>query len=747
MITKNLIRRRGRTLLTVLGISIGVAAIISLGALANGLEAGYDSMLSGSKADLVLSQPDAFDISMSAVDEEIGQAVLNLPEVVDASGMLQGIVQAEGVPYFYIFGFPEDSFLLGRFDIVEGAGLDSRQARRSRGRPLLLGSAAAEAMNKGVGDTLRIFESVFRIVGIYQTGGTLEDSGAVIRLRDAQSLLGRTRQVSLYYVRLRDPDLRQRFIARAERLWPDLSISSTEELANKQQMGDFMRGYVWAIAGLAIVIGGVGMMNAQLMSVMERTREIGVLRAVGWQRWRVLVLILGEALAVSLAGGLLGIGLGFLGLWAFSDVIVFFGATTSSISPGLLMQALVVVLGLALVGGLYPAWRAARLQPIEALRYEGGASGGQVRRAPIGGMATQSLWQRTGRTALTLAAISITVGAIIALEATVRGAAELIRNLSGGAEVMVRQAGIADTSFSALDERIGERISAMPEVIDVSGLLFTATVLPDSGTIFVIMGYSPQERAIQRFNVAEGERISTNHQIMLGRMMAEALDKKVGDSITLGGGRYRVVGIYESGVGWEEMGGIVTLRDAQRYTGRPRKVTMYLVDVKDPALAPAVVERINARIQDAHASLSGEFVEQMPDMQATDAMINGISVLAIIVGGLGVMNTMLMSVLERTREIGVLRAVGWKRRAILSLILREGLLLGVVGGLAGILVAFGLVLLMGQSPIIGEALTPRWELPVFLRAIVVALVLGLVGGLYPAFRATRLQPVEALRYE
>jgi putative ABC transport system permease protein len=747
MILKNLFRRKFRTALTILGISIGVAAIVGLGALANGLKAGYDSFLTGSKADLVLSQPDAFDVSLSAVDESVGQELEAMSEVSEVSGMLQGFVQTEGVPYFFIYGYPEDSFALGRFQIVEGASLDSREAQTARGKPVLLGASAADVLNKNAGDTLRVMDKVFRVVGIYETGETLEDNGAVLGLRDAQDLLGRQRQVSLFYIQLKDSSLRERVERRCERLWPDLELSGTEAYADKQMMGDFMEGYVWGIAGLAIVIGGVGMMNAQLMAVMERTREIGVLKAIGWSNRRVLGLILGESIAVGLVGGSIGIIIGWLFLTAFSGIAGFFGASAANVDSGLIIQAYVVVLILGLVGGLYPAWRASRMQPVEALRYEGGTQGGAVHRLPAGGMAVQNLWQRKARTFLTLGVIGLTVGSIMALEAIVRGAMDIITAMSAEAEIMVRQAGIADTGYSALDERIGDRLAAYPEVAYVNGVVFTGTFLPDSGMIFVIFGYAPNEQAIRSFNVVEGERLRSNHQIMLGRMMAEALNKKVGDVMELGSSRFKIVAIYESGATWEELGGVISMRDAQTYMGRPRKVSLYSVKVNQPSQAASVVEKINADNPEAHAALSGEFAEQMPDMQTMDGLMAAISILAIFVGGVGVMNTMLMAVLERTREIGVLRALGWRRRLILKVILLEALWLGILGGAIGILVAFGLNLVYTLIPYYGSMLEARWEMDIFVRAITIALLLGVLGGVYPAYRATRLQPVEALRYE
>jgi ABC-type antimicrobial peptide transport system permease subunit len=748
MILKSLLRRKARTLLTILGIGIGVAAIIGLGALANGLKAGYGAMLSGSRADLILSQPDAFDIAYSTVDEAIGPQLAAMPEVAEVSGMIQGFVQAEGEPFFFVFGHPEDSFVLGRFQISAGVGLDSRQAQKTRGAPILLGSAAAEVLDKSVGDTLRVTTTTFRVVGIYQTGDAFEDSGAVLRLSDAQALLGRARQVSLFYIQLKEPASRQRFIARVERQWPDLSLSGLDEFADKQSMIEMIGAFVWVIGGLAIVIGGVSMMNAQLMSVFERTREIGVLRAVGWSSRRVLGMILGEAVTVSLVGGLLGLAMGWVVVLALSGVTVLGGASTASISANLLLEAFGVVLALGLVGGLYPAWRAACLPPVEALRYEGGRTGRRVRRLPFGGMAAQSLWQRSTRTALTLAAIGITVGAMMTLEATVRGMEASFGDMAIGADaqVMVRQADVADSSLSALDERIGDKLAAIPEVESVSGMIFTAVTLPDGG-FFILMGYAPNEFGLRAFRVVEGQTLSNNRQILLGRSMAETMNKRVGESVELSGVRFRVVGVYESRVGWEEMGGVITLRDAQTFVGRPRKVSLYALKLRQPDQAQAVAQRIQAQFPETYAALSGEFVEQLPDMQNTQAMLDGVSLLAVVIGGVGVLNTMLMAVMERTREIGVLRAVGWRRRAVLAMILLEAALLGILGGGCGVGVAFGLAGLMKLDAFLNAFVTPVWAWDVFVRAMGVAFLLGLLGGLYPAYRATRLEPVEALRYE
>ena len=749
MILKNLLRRKARTLLTILAISMGVMAIIALGSMAVGVEEGYGSMISGSKADLILHQPNTVDVSLSTVDEEVGDRLAAMPEIDKISPMVEGYVPTDASPYVFIFGYPDDSFLLDRFQIIEGVPFSDPLAKRQSGKPLLLGSAAAESFKKTVGDTIRMGNSVYRIIGIYQTGDAFEDGGAVIELSEAQILLGKSRQVSLFYIKLKDPVMKDQLIERAARVWPKYVVSSTSDFADSQMMGDSMFIFVWLIAGLAILLGGIGMMNAQLMSVNDRTREIGVLRAVGWQSWRVLLMILGESVVVCFLGGLIGMGIAWGLLWFIEHNTVMMGMGTSSIRPNLIVNAFITVLLMGIIGGLYPAYRASKLAPIEALRYEGGTTGKSVKRLPFGGLPVQNLWQRSGRTFLTLLVISVTVGSIMALESLVGGMSEQMTGMAIGedAQILVRQADIADTSLSAIDARDGAKIAAMSEVKSVSGMIFTAITNEDGSSFIIIQGYAPNEYAMQTFNVVEGELLTGNHQVMLGRMLAESLNLSVGETMQMSGMRFKVKGIYESGTGWEDSGAVISLRDGQAMLGRPRKVTMYSVVLHNPKDAEKVVEKINSEMPNVHAALTGEFVDQMPDMESMDAMMGGISVLAIIIGGMGVMNTMLMSVLERTREVGVLRALGWRRRRVLELIIRESLILSGIGAIGGILIAFGLGYLMSINPLTGDMINIKWTVLIFMRAILVALMLGLVGGIYPAYRATKMQPVEALRYE
>jgi ABC-type antimicrobial peptide transport system permease subunit len=748
MIFKNLFRRKTRTLLTILGIAVGVASIIGLGALADGMQTGYTNMLSGSKADLVLSQPDAFDIAFSSIDEEIGPALAVMPEIKNVSAMIEGYSSSEDQTLLIVFGYPDGSFSLERYQLVEGQMLSEAKSSGVRGKPVMLGSAASESLKKGVGDNIRLVSSTYRVVGIYQTGDAFEDSAVLLPMREAQELLGKSRQVSLFYIQLKDPSLKQRLVDRVQRQWPKLQLTGANEYANKQSMIDMMRGMMWVISILAIIIGGVSMMNSQLMSVFERTREIGVLRSVGWSSGRVLRMILSESLLVCLAGGLIGIVMGYGLLTWLQSLIMMFGTGISTVRPSLILQALMVVLLLGVTGGLYPAWKASRLQPVEALRYEGG-SGSRVHRLPFGGMAVQSLWQRSTRTILTMLAISLTVGSILALDGIVKGFGKAFTDsmFTTQAEVILRQSNIGDTSLSTIDERTADKITVMPEVKSVSGVMFNFITDPQTGAFFILQGYAPNEFAIQRFQIVDGKMLNGNRQIMLGRTLADSMNKGIGETVDFGGIRYRIEGIYESNVGWEQMGGVISLRDSQIAAGKPRKLMMLAVKLRDPSQASALVAKINRDFPEVYAALGGDFADQLPDMQKSKSMTTSISILAILLGGVGVLNTMLMVVMERTREIGVLRAMGWRRRRVLVLILQESGYLGIGGGILGIIVALGMGGLMSTIPGLFGAFGLVWTWDSLLRTIVIALVLGLLGGFYPALRATRLQPTEALRYE
>jgi ABC-type lipoprotein release transport system permease subunit len=755
MILKNLFRRKGRTILTVLGISIGVAAIVALGAAAQGMRAGLTSMTRGSEADLMLTQKGALSVLMSSIDAAVGDELRAWPEVADVDGVLTGNAVLDGSSYLFLFGHDPQGFSMAHYRVVEGQGL--AEARQVRGKPILLGRRAAQSMKVGVGDALSLGGSVFRVVGIYETGDGFEDAAAVVPLEEAQALSLQPRRVSLLYIKLRalsagggtaDAD---RLRARVERRFPDLSLSTTSGYADQEQMLALLEGMAMGVAGLAVVIGGIGMTNTLFMSVFERTHEIGILRSLGWKRRQVLRLLLGESLVLALFGGALGIGLGIVATYAVSHSSSWLGIYGSHFSPGLFVRALITTAVLGVVGGAYPAWWASRLLPLEALRYEGGSEARAPHILPGGltplRLVGSSLWRRRTRTALTLLGVGVSIAAIVALGGLTEGMTQIMTRMwrASQTDLFAIQRGV-DADFSAIDERVGARIAARPDVQAVSGLIWTAINTPQT-PMLMIFGYHPQSYAVHRFRIVEGQPLTTRHQAIVGRQAAEQMGVEPGDTVRLLQSSFRVVGIYETGLSYEESGLVIDLREAQALTGKPRQVMYYEIKLRDPRQAEEVRDALNAAYPEVDFTLVADAVESMSDFAVMEQMVGQISFLAVLVGGVGMLNTMLMSVLERTREIGVLRALGWGRRQVLAMILRESLVLGAAGGLSGIGIGIGMSRLLGLAPGIYGSMEPAFTPQLFVQAVVVALVTGVLGGLYPAWRATRMRPVEALRYE
>jgi ABC-type antimicrobial peptide transport system permease subunit len=221
----------------------------------------------------------------------------------------------------------------------------------------------------------------------------------------------------------------------------------------------------------------------------------------------------------------------------------------------------------------------------------------------------------------------------------------------------------------------------------------------------------------------------------------------IGEVVRLGEVGFRVVGVYETGISYEESAGVMSLRDAQELTGKPRQVTMYGIKVTDPAQAEALQKQLAAALPDVAVSLASTFAENLPDMKSMNVMMWGIGLLAIVVGGISMMNTMIMSVYERTREIGTLRAVGWRRRRVLGMVLKESVVLSLLGTLVGFVSAIILLWAMQFIPAWGDFVILSVSPNLLTMTLLIALTLGAIGGVYPAWRASNLRPVEALRYE
>lgn len=373
---KALTRRPVRTLLSVLGVALGIATIVAFISIAEGFESSLDSYMTDSGCQLVVYSKGAWTLDYSRIAAEDVAAL----EAVEVDGrrpiehIARGIFYAamspsKALPGLPLYGRDPTDRLMRKYEkSLEGRTLAAEDE-------VMLGSRAAEALGKRVGDSLEIVplragRSTFKVVGIFTTGIEWEDAGALVHLKYLQQVLQMEDGFSVGFVYLSDPAMTDAVREKIGAGFAHLDVSKPAEFTSSFENFQYIDWFVWVISLTAVVVGGLGVLNTMIMSVSERVREIGVLRAVGWSKGRVARMILGEGFVISVLGGALGCVLGIAG----AELII--GTT----QPGVMMaasytlvtfsKACAVAFGLGLLGSAFPAYQASRLLPAVALRYE-----------------------------------------------------------------------------------------------------------------------------------------------------------------------------------------------------------------------------------------------------------------------------------------------------------------------------------------------------------------------------------------
>jgi len=364
LIFRNILRRKTRSAFTVLGISIGIATIIALGALMNGLTISMEGMLKTGKADFSVAQNGISDFIFSRIKENRTLEITQLEAVEKAAGVLMGFYSIEQNPYVITWGAEKEDFPVLGINIINGAPYTQES-------DIIIGEVASKEWNKTIGDKLTIKGIEFTVTGIYQTGSIYQDKGVALQLRKLQEMQSQEGYVTIIYVQLEEGANIEETTRQIEEKFPDLvTIKSTSELGKVDKGLETLDAATIAISLLAIIIGGIGVTNTVMMSVYERTREIGVLRAVGWTKKRILTMILGESILLCLFSVLIGSLVGVLGTKLLMLQPIIRGVLEPIITAETFARAIVVAFTVGLVGGLYPAYRASKLPPSEALRYE-----------------------------------------------------------------------------------------------------------------------------------------------------------------------------------------------------------------------------------------------------------------------------------------------------------------------------------------------------------------------------------------
>jgi putative ABC transport system permease protein len=351
LVWKNLWRRPSRTATTAVGVGLGVALIVALLAITDGVHRTAGDLTHVGRSDFGLFQSGVSDFTRSFLPESLAERVAREPGVAEVA-KVKLLVDRDRL----VFGLDPEEFAYRRFVVVDG----------TRGPAM-----AGDRSELHVGESVRVGKRTFTIAGIYHSGNRFEDLGIVLPLRTVEQLAARPGEVTSLGVTVETGTNAKALAQRLEAKFPGLAaITEPGQAVKVDTASRLLISTGWIVSLLALIVGGIGVTNTMAMSVFERIREIGILRAVGWRTWRIAAMVVSEATGICLLALAIGCGLGIAAAQLFVDRSRLGGLIEPVYTASTFAWGLAFALGVGLLGAIYPTWRAVRLAPIEALRRE-----------------------------------------------------------------------------------------------------------------------------------------------------------------------------------------------------------------------------------------------------------------------------------------------------------------------------------------------------------------------------------------
>ncbi len=860
---RSLRARSLRSFLTMAGIALGVAVLFAALSAGAAMDAAVDRAAADEMghADLRVQALEEQGLSREtvAVVRGVSDAAVVAPALERKTYLSASLTQTPSSK------LPEPVTVLG-IDVVSEPQLHDiplaagRLLAESDRQSALITETLSTDENLRVGDSVKLNGTAasgpvsYVIVGIIRGQGSLPDAAGrlvFLPLGDAQSLFGTTGVTRI--------DLGAAHGVSVERLSGELVATIKTEpylLSQIQDLADSLRGEtsdfrsaLLLVAAVVLFAGAFLIFNTLSMTVAERGREVGLLRAAGASRSQVMSIVLLQALALGVLGSLIGIagGIALAALmlsWVQSSGPITF--STPSVSAWSVAMALSIGVMVTLAASLEPAWRAGRISPIEALRRQpSGAVAGAARlrwlilvfgvlalaalaawpratgsdspgtsvSSGIGSgtlgplavyglmlisvlllpfvlgpllrvagvpfrvfrneerLARSSLARDRSRTALTVGALVVGLGMVVALGTAAqdvrRIGADWLAETIPGSELLTSIRPMPTT-----DDAIKKELAAIPGVQSVSpigtfGVPYVYTTQENGRTLenvvrqeaAAIVGADYQTDGRLVFVAGGGDRrsafaaLDSGGSVILPKSLADSTGVHVGDSIEFATGTnlasLKVAGIVahtlpaESQeailVGWPDALRIFGVTGADFYavryapgqesSARPKleaTATLY-------ALQPSDLSRVQGAFGDA--------------LDRIFRLLDMLALIAVVVAGLGMVNTFSMSVLERGREIGVLRATGMTGRQVWGMVVIEAGVLGLVGAIIGAVVGLivGALLVSWSSGGFAPIFDPPWA--TIGLAVLFGFLVSIAAAIYPAGMASRQSIVHALQHE
>jgi putative ABC transport system permease protein len=353
------------------------------------------------------------------------------------------------------------------------------------------------------------------------------------------------------------------------------------------------------------------------------------------------------------------------------------------------------------------------------------------------------------RSFISIAGIAFSVAAMLTVVTILQGAIGMFTNiLSSDSEIIIFERNVSDLFFSNVPSSVAGEIVKWPTVAHADPVLFGIVSSADH-PIITCFGITSQDARIRKATWLAGDRVDfgkSNDDVVLGSRAADFLNTTVGSRVPIGHGTFHVIGILKTANGFEDGGVFMPLAAAKSFFHKDGSsvITVKLRNKEDAAA-------FKAQIRQDYPSLialeDSEFSHSYSQFKILKATAWAVGVCGLILGGLGVANTMIMSVFTRIREIAILRVNGFSNLQIAGMIFGESSCVAAFGAFAGLAIGIVTLFALKQVPALDGYVDASMKPVLMLIVVVLALITGIAGALYPAAYAMRIRAVEALRFE
>jgi len=353
------------------------------------------------------------------------------------------------------------------------------------------------------------------------------------------------------------------------------------------------------------------------------------------------------------------------------------------------------------------------------------------------------------RTLFSIAGIAFSVAAMLTVVTVLQGAIGMFTGiLSSGAEMIVFERNVSDLFFSDVPLPAERSIAEWQMVAHADPVLFGVVSSADH-PIITCFGVTKEDPRIRQATWLEGsaDTFGTHEtDIVLGERAAAFLAASAGKDIPIGHGQFHVSGIIRTKNGFEDGGVFMPLESAQRFFHK-EGLSVITIKLRSTGQAEAFKRQVREQFPNLIALEDAEFSRSYSQFKILKATAWAVGGCGLALGGLGVANTMIMSVFTRIREIAILRVNGFSNFQIAATVFGESAVVSVAGAILGLVVGATTLYVLKLVPALDGYVDVTMHAGLMLLVVLLALLTGIAGALYPAFYAMRIRPVEALRFE